>query len=95
MIDSMHQSWLSQVVKAVYRSGSDADAMSIFRRIEPAYITAARWGFTPEVSFQKIYLFTQNTTIYVQRFTILLKDKFDILLNIYIYIYKYVYYTFY
>ena len=41
MIDSMHQSWLSQVVKAVYRSGSGSDA-SIFRRTEPGPITAAR-----------------------------------------------------
>lgn len=42
MIDSMHQSWLSQVVKAVYRSGSGPEAMSIFRRTEPAHVTAAR-----------------------------------------------------
>eukprot|EP00064_Thunnus_orientalis_P011024 superscaffoldBa00001553_g11054 len=42
MIDSMHQSWLSQVVKAVYRSGSGPEDMSIFRRTEPAYVTAAR-----------------------------------------------------
>lgn len=42
MIDSMHQSWLSQVVKAVYRSGSGPEAMSLFRRTEPVYVTAAR-----------------------------------------------------
>ncbi|XP_010782570.1 ATP-dependent RNA helicase DDX51-like [Notothenia coriiceps] len=42
MIDSMHQSWLSQVVKAVYRPGSGQEAMSILRRAEPAHVTAAR-----------------------------------------------------
>lgn len=44
MIDSMHQLWLSQVVKAVYRSGSGPEAMSIFKRAEPTHITAARYG---------------------------------------------------
>lgn len=42
MIDSMHQSWLSQVVKAVHRSGSGPEAVSIFGRTEPAHVTAAR-----------------------------------------------------
>lgn len=42
MVDSMHQSWLSQVVKAVYRSGSETETMSIFRRTEPLSVTAAR-----------------------------------------------------
>ncbi|CAB1319738.1 unnamed protein product [Coregonus sp. 'balchen'] len=42
MIDSMHQSWLSQVTKAVYRSRSGSEAVSIFKRTEPAPITAAR-----------------------------------------------------
>ena len=42
MIDSMHQSWLSQVVKAVYRPGGGAEDMSLFRRTEPAHVTAAR-----------------------------------------------------
>ncbi|TNN38332.1 ATP-dependent RNA helicase DDX51 [Liparis tanakae] len=60
MIDSMHQSWLSQVVKAVYRSGSDADAMSIFRRIEPAYITAASLS-PPQMPLQKL-LFSATLT---------------------------------
>lgn len=44
MIDSMHQLWLSQVVKAVYRSGSGPEATSIFKRAEPTHITAARYG---------------------------------------------------
>lgn len=38
MIDSMHQAWLSQVVKATYSTGSG----SIFSRSEPACVTAAR-----------------------------------------------------
>lgn len=42
MIDRMHQSWLSQVVKAVYRSGGEPEATSMFRRTEPAHVTAAR-----------------------------------------------------
>lgn len=44
MIDSMHQLWLSQVVKAVYRSGSGPEATSIFKRTEPTHVTAARYG---------------------------------------------------
>lgn len=44
MIDSMHQLWLSQMVKAVFKSGSEPDASSIFRRTEPTHITAARYG---------------------------------------------------
>lgn len=42
MIDSMHQSWLSQVTKAVYRSKMGSEAVSIFKRTEPALITTAR-----------------------------------------------------
>lgn len=42
MIDSMHQSWLSQVTKAVYRPRRVSEAVSIFKRTEPAPITAAR-----------------------------------------------------
>lgn len=42
MIDSMHQAWLSQVVKATYSTGSEPEAWSIFSRSEPACITAAR-----------------------------------------------------
>lgn len=44
MIDSMHQLWLSQVVKAVYRSGGGPEATSIFTRVEPTHVTAARYG---------------------------------------------------
>lgn len=40
MIDSMHQSWLSQVMGAVYRSR--AEPGSVFRRTEAACITSAR-----------------------------------------------------
>lgn len=41
MIDSMHQSWLSQVMGAVYRSR--AEPGSVFRRTEAACITSARY----------------------------------------------------
>ncbi|KAI4801815.1 hypothetical protein KUCAC02_019686, partial [Chaenocephalus aceratus] len=46
MIDSMHQSWLSQVVKAVYRPGSGQEAMSIFRRAEPAHMPLQKLLFS-------------------------------------------------
>lgn len=42
MIDSMHQAWLSQVVKATYSTGSGREASSIFSRSELACVTAAR-----------------------------------------------------
>ncbi|XP_044232864.1 ATP-dependent RNA helicase DDX51 [Thunnus albacares] len=60
MIDSMHQSWLSQVVKAVYRSGSGPEDMSIFRRTEPAYVTAASLS-PPQMPLQKL-LFSATLT---------------------------------
>ncbi|XP_033504917.1 ATP-dependent RNA helicase DDX51 [Epinephelus lanceolatus] len=60
MIDSMHQSWLSQVVKAVYRSGSGTEAMSIFRRTEPAHVTAASLS-PPQMPLQKL-LFSATLT---------------------------------
>uniref|UniRef100_A0A671W2L3 ATP-dependent RNA helicase n=1 Tax=Sparus aurata TaxID=8175 RepID=A0A671W2L3_SPAAU len=60
MIDSMHQSWLSQVVKAVYRSGSGPEAMSIFRRTEPAHVTAASLS-PPQMPLQKL-LFSATLT---------------------------------
>ncbi|KAM7367517.1 hypothetical protein PAMP_013809 [Pampus punctatissimus] len=60
MIDSMHQSWLSQVVKAVYRSGIGAEDMSIFRRTEPAYVTAASLS-PPQMPLQKL-LFSATLT---------------------------------
>ncbi|KAK5598570.1 ATP-dependent RNA helicase ddx51, partial [Crenichthys baileyi] len=40
MIDSIHQSWLSLVVKAVYRSQAAPGARTLLRRTEPACITA-------------------------------------------------------
>ncbi|XP_037305358.2 ATP-dependent RNA helicase DDX51 [Pungitius pungitius] len=60
MIDSMHQSWLSQVVKAVYRSGGGADPVSIFRRNEPAHVTAASLS-PPQMPLQKL-LFSATLT---------------------------------
>lgn len=41
MIDSMQQSWLNQVTKAVYKSGCSS-GVSIFSRVEPGPITVAR-----------------------------------------------------
>uniref|UniRef100_A0A3Q2QHV1 ATP-dependent RNA helicase n=1 Tax=Fundulus heteroclitus TaxID=8078 RepID=A0A3Q2QHV1_FUNHE len=41
MIDSMHQSWLSQVVKAVYCSKAGPESRTLFRRTDPACITAS------------------------------------------------------
>uniref|UniRef100_A0A3Q2D893 ATP-dependent RNA helicase n=1 Tax=Cyprinodon variegatus TaxID=28743 RepID=A0A3Q2D893_CYPVA len=41
MMDSMHQSWLSQVVSAVHRSPPGSQGRAIFRRTNPACITAA------------------------------------------------------
>ncbi|KAK2856613.1 hypothetical protein Q5P01_005348 [Channa striata] len=60
MVDSMHQSWLSQVVKAAYRSGSGPEAVSIFRRTEPVYITAASLS-PPQMPLQKL-LFSATLT---------------------------------
>ncbi|KAG7508505.1 ATP-dependent RNA helicase DDX51 [Solea senegalensis] len=60
MIDSMHQSWLSQVVKAVYKSGSEPRAMSIFRRTEPTHVTAASLS-PPQMPLQKL-LFSATLT---------------------------------
>uniref|UniRef100_W5MIT8 ATP-dependent RNA helicase n=1 Tax=Lepisosteus oculatus TaxID=7918 RepID=W5MIT8_LEPOC len=41
MIDSMHQAWLSHVVKAAYKGGRSSELGSLFRRAEPGPITAA------------------------------------------------------
>ncbi|GAA6218530.1 ATP-dependent RNA helicase DDX51 [Lates japonicus] len=60
MIDSMHQSWLSQVVRAVYRSGNSSETMSIFKRAEPAYVTAASLS-PPQMPLQKL-LFSATLT---------------------------------
>ncbi|XP_062293311.1 ATP-dependent RNA helicase DDX51 [Scomber scombrus] len=58
MIDSMHQSWLSQVMKAVYKSGPEDK--SIFRRTQPAHITAASLS-PPHMPLQKL-LFSATLT---------------------------------
>ncbi|KAG5840639.1 hypothetical protein ANANG_G00190870 [Anguilla anguilla] len=60
MIDSMHQSWLSQVVKAVYRSRSGSNEASIFRRTEPGPITATSLS-QPQMPLQKL-LFSATLT---------------------------------
>ncbi|XP_070705561.1 ATP-dependent RNA helicase DDX51 [Pempheris klunzingeri] len=60
MIDSMHQSWLGQVVKAVYRSGRGPEAMSIFSRTEPVHVTAAGLS-PPQMPLQKL-LFSATLT---------------------------------
>ncbi|XP_047438839.1 ATP-dependent RNA helicase DDX51 [Mugil cephalus] len=60
MIDSMHQSWLSQVVKAVYGSGSGPEGGAVFRRTEPAHITAASLS-PPQMPLQKL-LFSATLT---------------------------------
>ncbi|XP_056150198.1 ATP-dependent RNA helicase DDX51 [Lampris incognitus] len=60
MIDSMHQSWLGQVTKAVFRSGSGPEATSLFRRTEPTHITAASLS-PPQMPLQKL-LFSATLT---------------------------------
>uniref|UniRef100_A0A4W3GRD1 ATP-dependent RNA helicase n=1 Tax=Callorhinchus milii TaxID=7868 RepID=A0A4W3GRD1_CALMI len=40
MIDSMHQDWLMQVVKAVYQADANLAAGKLFRRTEPGLCTA-------------------------------------------------------
>lgn len=44
MIDRMHQLWLSQTVKAVFKSASEPNVGSIFSRTEPTHVTAARYS---------------------------------------------------
>ncbi|CAN9507547.1 unnamed protein product [Ophioblennius macclurei] len=58
MIDSMHQAWLGQVVKAVYRPENRPG--TIFRRAEPTCITAASLS-PPQVPLQKL-LFSATLT---------------------------------
>lgn len=58
MIDSMHQAWLTQVVKAVYSPGSEASAL--LRRTEATHITAASLS-PPQVPLQKL-LFSATLT---------------------------------
>ncbi|KAL1269277.1 hypothetical protein QQF64_031566 [Cirrhinus molitorella] len=59
MIDGMHQSWLSQVTKAVYRSTGDTQA-SVFKRILPGPITVASLS-PPQIPLQKL-LFSATLT---------------------------------
>ncbi|XP_056629191.1 ATP-dependent RNA helicase DDX51 [Triplophysa dalaica] len=59
MIDSMHQSWLSQVTKAVYRCQGDPQ-MSVFRRILPGPITVSSLS-PPQMPLQKL-LFSATLT---------------------------------
>ncbi|KAM3602133.1 uncharacterized protein V6R79_024863 [Siganus canaliculatus] len=61
MIDSMHQSWLNQVVKAAYKqTDSGPDVPTIFRRTEPAHVTAASLS-PPQMPLQKL-LFSATLT---------------------------------
>ncbi|XP_072218782.1 ATP-dependent RNA helicase DDX51 isoform X2 [Leuresthes tenuis] len=60
MIDSMHQSWLSQVLKGVFSSGGEPEAMTIFRRREPKNVTAASLS-PPQMPLQKL-LFSATLT---------------------------------
>uniref|UniRef100_H3C0Y4 ATP-dependent RNA helicase n=1 Tax=Tetraodon nigroviridis TaxID=99883 RepID=H3C0Y4_TETNG len=60
MIDSMHQAWLSQVVKATYGTGGGREASSIFSRSEAACATAASLS-PPQMPLQKL-LFSATLT---------------------------------
>ncbi|XP_061646137.1 ATP-dependent RNA helicase DDX51 [Phyllopteryx taeniolatus] len=61
MIDSMNQSWLSQVVKAVCRTADQRpENVSIFRRRAPLYVTAASLS-PPQMPLQKL-LFSATLT---------------------------------
>ncbi|XP_067269198.1 ATP-dependent RNA helicase DDX51 isoform X2 [Pseudorasbora parva] len=59
MIDSMHQSWLSQMTKAVYKSPGDTQT-SFFRRTVPGPITVASLS-PPQIPLQKL-LFSATLT---------------------------------
>lgn len=59
MIDSMHQSWLSQVTKAVYSTPGETHT-SVFRRTVPGPITAASLS-PPQIPLQKL-LFSATLT---------------------------------
>lgn len=66
MIDSMHQSWLSEVVKAVYRPETGPKTTTclrpdhVLRRTDPSHITAASLA-TPLMPLQKL-LFSATLT---------------------------------
>ncbi|XP_008310850.1 ATP-dependent RNA helicase DDX51 [Cynoglossus semilaevis] len=60
MIDRMHQSWLRQVVKAVYKTKSDTRNISTFARTEDVFVTAASLS-PPQIPLQKL-LFSATLT---------------------------------
>ncbi|KAL0979455.1 hypothetical protein UPYG_G00185310 [Umbra pygmaea] len=60
MIDSLHHSWLSQVIKAVYKPRRGSDGVSIFKRTEPTHITATSLS-PPQTPLQKL-LFSATLT---------------------------------
>ncbi|XP_051508423.1 ATP-dependent RNA helicase DDX51 [Myxocyprinus asiaticus] len=59
MIDGMDQSWLSEVIKAVYRSSGDSQR-SLFTRIQPGPITVSSLS-PPQLPLQKL-LFSATLT---------------------------------
>ncbi|XP_040925466.1 ATP-dependent RNA helicase DDX51 isoform X3 [Betta splendens] len=60
MVDSMHQLWLSHVVKAVHTPPNGAEGRAIFRRTEPVHVTAASLS-PPQMPLQKL-LFSATLT---------------------------------
>ncbi|XP_061602499.1 ATP-dependent RNA helicase DDX51 [Cololabis saira] len=60
MIDSMHHSWLSQVMRAAFSCRDQAEDLSLFRRTETAFITADSLS-PPQVPLQKL-LFSATLT---------------------------------
>ncbi|XP_074868666.1 ATP-dependent RNA helicase DDX51 isoform X2 [Carettochelys insculpta] len=60
MIDDMHQNWLHQVVKAVFRAEDDSGPNILFQRTEPGLVTAAS-TCCPQIPLQKL-LFSATLT---------------------------------
>lgn len=60
MIDDMHQNWLHQVVKAVFRAEDDSGTNMLFQRTEPGPVTAAS-TCCPQIPLQKL-LFSATLT---------------------------------
>uniref|UniRef100_A0A8C3F1F4 ATP-dependent RNA helicase n=1 Tax=Chrysemys picta bellii TaxID=8478 RepID=A0A8C3F1F4_CHRPI len=60
MIDDMHQNWLHQVVKAVFRAEEDSGTNMLFQRTEPGPVTAAS-TCCPQIPLQKL-LFSATLT---------------------------------
>ncbi|XP_044528999.1 ATP-dependent RNA helicase DDX51 [Gracilinanus agilis] len=60
MIDSMHQSWLPRVVKAVFHGDGAPGFSPLFQRVEPRAITAASTS-QPQIPLQKL-LFSATLT---------------------------------